>query len=192
MKNNTLFCVLAAAVVAVAAPGQAPAQTPQASTAGGWTPGGASVQLARTRDGTEMVTLGLQWYSGWRHDWWGGQLSYGTEALLGHWRVDGAGGRESYTHVALLPMLRNHFDGGRSRWFIEGGIGVSLTDNVYRSRDKQFSTAFNFVDVVGMGYHFGATRGHELGLRVIHVSNANIKKPNPGTDALSVRYAYRF
>lgn len=181
-------CVLVGALL-----GSAPAARAQTQPASAWWPGGASIQLGGSRDGTRMATLGLQWQSGWRHDWWGGQLGYSTEALLGHWRAQGPrGGREAYTHLALVPMLRNRADGGRSRWFLEGGIGVSVTDNVYRSAHKQFSTAFNFVDVIGVGYSFGAAREHELGLRLVHISNADVKKPNPGMDSLQLRYARLF
>jgi lipid A 3-O-deacylase len=63
---------------------------------------------------------------------------------------------------------------------------------VYRSQHKQVSTAFNFVDVIGVGYSFGASREHELGLRVVHVSNADIRKPNPGMDSVQLRYARVF
>jgi len=180
-----------AAVVAMLA--SAPAARAQTPPAHAWVPGGAFIQLGESRDGTRMATLGLQWQSGWRHGWWGGQLGYSTEALLGHWRAPGPrGGHETYTHLALVPMLRNRADGGRSRWFLEGGIGVSLTDNVYRGAHKQFSTTFNFVDVIGVGYSFGAAREHELGLRVVHISNADVKKPNPGMDSLQLRYARMF
>ena len=181
--------LLAAALLGCALP--ALGQTHQ--TRSPWLPGGASLQLGESRDGTQMTTLGLQWHSAWHHDWWGGQLRYSTEAQLGHWRADGLrGSTETYTHVALLPLLRNRGDGGRSRWFLEGGIGVSLTDNVYRSARKQFSTRFNFVDVIGVGYSFGAPREHELGLRVAHISNADIKKPNPGMDSVQLHYGRVF
>lgn len=192
MKHNSLPAALLAATTLATAGACAQAQTPPDARRSAWMPSGLSAQAGRTRDGTAIAVLGLQWHSGWRYDWWGGQLGYSTEAQLGHWRVDGAGGRESYTQLAVLPLLRNHFDGGRSPWFVEGGIGLTLTDNVYRSRDKQFSTAVNFLDVLGLGYRFGAAREHELGLRLAHISNANIKKPNPGTDTILVRYAYRF
>lgn len=186
MKHNNQPLILVSACLLLAT------ALPAGAQPGTWQPDGASVLAGRSRDGTAMVTLGLQWQGRWQRDWWGGQLSYSTEALLGHWRVDGLGGRESYTHVAVLPVLRNRFGGGQSPWFVEGGIGLSLTDNVYRSRDKQFSTAFNFVDMVGVGYSFGASGRHELGVRVMHVSNAAIKKPNPGTDTIHLRYALRF
>lgn len=180
-------------VVAALLGGALPAQGQTTTPTHAWLPGGVSLQLGESRDGTRMTTLGLHWHSGWRHDWWGGQLGYSTEAQLGHWRADGLrGGQETYTHMALVSLLRNRADGGRSRWFIEGGIGVSLTDNVYRSPHKQFSTRFNFVDVIGVGYSFGAARQHELGLRVVHISNADIRKPNPGMDSVQLRYARVF
>lgn len=194
-RGTAAACVLVvAALLGCALPAQGQTASGQTTpTRSPWLPGGASLQLGESRDGTQMNTLGLQWHSGWRHDWWGGQLGYSTEAQLGHWRADGVrGGHETYTWVAVLPLLRNRADGGRSRWFLEGGIGVSLTDNVYRSQHKQFSTRFNFVDVIGVGYSFGAAREHELGLRVVHVSNADIRKPNPGMDSVHLRYARLF
>lgn len=194
-RRTAAACALVAALLGCALPAQAQTGTGQATQTPGspWRPGGVSLQLGESRDGAQMTTLGLQWHSGWRHDWWGGQLGYTTEALLGHWRAAGVrAGHETYTWAAVLPLLRNRADGGRSRWFLEGGIGVSLTDNVYRSAHKQFSTRFNFVDVIGVGYSFGAAREHELGLRVVHISNADIKKPNPGMDSVQLRYARAF
>lgn len=94
--------------------------------------------------------------------------------------------------LGLVPLLRYRFGQGRSGWFIEAGIGVSLMDPIYRTSEKQFSTRFNFVDVAGVGRSFGSRRERELSLRIAHVSNADIKKPNPGENFLQLRYAVLF
>jgi len=39
---------------------------------------------------------------------------------------------------------------------------------------------------------FGAQHEQELGLYVKHVSNAGLKKPNPGETFLELRYAHAF
>jgi hypothetical protein len=93
---------------------------------------------------------------------------------------------------AAIPVVRYHFDGGDSPWFVEGGIGATITSSLYRSGDKHFSTTFNFGDHVGLGVTFGMKRQHELVLRAEHYSNAGIEHPNPGQNLLQLRYAYHF
>jgi hypothetical protein len=67
-----------------------------------------------------------------------------------------------------------------------------MTDKPYRTPAKEFGTRFNFVDTAGVGRSFGAQRKHELGLRLVHMSNAGIKEPNPGENFLQLRYAASF
>lgn len=96
------------------------------------------------------------------------------------------------TQLALVPVLRYRFEEGRSPWFVEGGIGATVTSNVYRNQDKHFSTAFNFGDHLGVGYAFGPAHKDEIVLRAEHFSNAGIKHPNPGQNFLELRYVHRF
>ena len=57
---------------------------------------------------------------------------------------------------------------------------------------KTFSTRFNFASHLGVGVRLGAQQQHEWLLRVQHVSNAGLKKPNPGENFLQLRYALHF
>jgi hypothetical protein len=93
---------------------------------------------------------------------------------------------------AAIPVVRYHFDEGDSPWFVEGGIGATITSSLYRSGGKRFSTTFNFGDHVGLGVTFGMKRQHELVLRAEHYSNAGLEHPNPGQNLLQLRYAYHF
>lgn len=52
-----------------------------------------------------------------------------------------------------------------------------------------FSTTFNFGEHLAVGRQLGATRHHEVALRVQHFSNAGIRQPNPGENLVQVRYA---
>ena len=54
------------------------------------------------------------------------------------------------------------------------------------------STAFQFADMLGVGMQFGREARSTLGLRVQHLSNLGIKKPNPGIEFLQLYYSYRF
>jgi hypothetical protein len=116
------------------------------------------------------------------------------EASASRWntRGDGPSQHGVLAQFAAIPVVRYHFAEGDSPWFVEGGIGATITSSLYRSGDKRFSTTFNFGDHVGFGYTFGMKRQHELVLRAEHYSNAGIEKPNPGQNLLQVRYAYHF
>jgi lipid A 3-O-deacylase len=115
-----------------------------------------------------------------------------TEAFLGEWSARQVGERRSFTQVGVLPLVRIRFRGGASPWFVEGGIGASVSSPVYRTANKEFSTSFNFVDVLGIGRSLDAQHRQELSLRLQHISNADIKQPNPGENFLQLRYAVAF
>lgn len=160
--------------------------------AAGLRPTGAFVEGAVAEHPAYSVTAGLLWPWSWRRDFGSMELTGLTEAYVSHWSAKGADRRQTYTQLGVVPLLRLRFDGGRSAWFIEGGIGASIMDRVYHTPDRQFSTTFNFVDVAGLGRSFGPGRRHELSLRFSHVSNAGIKQPNPGENFLQLRYAVMF
>lgn len=141
---------------------------------------------------TNTSTVGLIWPWAWRRDWGGGEASGLTEVFLSHWSARGAGGRQTFTQAGVLPLLRYGFGQGRWPWFLEGGIGISLMEPMYSTPRKHFSSPFNFVDVLGVGRSFGERRSRELSLRLSHVSNGGIRRPNPGENLLQLRYAVMF
>lgn len=155
-------------------------------------PRGAFAQGGIAEEESYSATAGVIWPWSWRHVALGGELTATTEAFVSHWSGRGVGQRESFTQLGLVPLLRYRFGEGRSAWFMEAGIGVSVMDAIYRTAGKQFSTRFNFVDVAGVGRSFGSQRRHELSLRIAHISNADIKKPNPGEEFVQLRYTALF
>lgn len=155
-------------------------------------PKGVFVEGGIAEQATYSLSAGVTWPWSWRREALGGELTASTEAYVSHWSGRGAAERESFTQLGLVPLLRYRFGRGRSDWFMEAGIGVSLMDPIYRTSEKRFSTRFNFVDVAGVGRSFGARRERELSLRIAHISNADIKKPNPGENFLQLRYAVLF
>lgn len=64
--------------------------------------------------------------------------------------------------------------------YIEASVGVNLLSRTRINNSREFSTAFQFGEFLGAGVAFGDKRQYELGLRVQHVSNGNIKFPNNG------------
>ena len=149
-------------------------------------PDGISLQASPGTHDTGMAGAAVVW------DWeW--ELLRRKELFVNHWRADAlGGGRSSFTQVGVLPTLRINLGQGRSPWFLEVGIGLSYMDRRFVTDERSFSTRFNFYDVLGAGYAFGERRRHEVGLRLVHVSNAGIKEPNPGQDFLQLRYVARF
>jgi lipid A 3-O-deacylase len=160
------------------------------ASAEGLRPAGYFVQGGVAQGRVWSATAGLVWP--WQGRLFGHQFSGITEAFVSHWDAPGAGGRSGFTQVGVAPLVRWNFGGGRSPWFAEAGIGLSAMDRHFVTPDKQFSTSFNFVDIVGAGRRFGAGGKQELSLRLQHVSNGGYRKPNPGENFLQLRYASAF
>jgi lipid A 3-O-deacylase len=157
-------------------------------------PDGIAVQVGAGDAGTNMAGVSVIW------DWnfWRIRpkttLTAHTEFMLNDWRADAVGGgQRNYLQAVLLPTLRMRFGQGGSPWFLEVGIGASFMTPRFVTPNKEFSTQWNFYDVLGTGYTFGGSDGHhELNLRWVHVSNGGVRKPNPGQDFGQVRYVHWF
>lgn len=155
--------------------------------AAGWAPDGAFAEAGFAPSSGRSVTVGAQWSWDWQARFGDTGATGFTEAYVSRWSA-----RETITQVGVVPMVRLRLKHGQSPWFMEGGIGISLTDSLYRNHGKQFSTRFNFVDVFGIGRSLDAEHRRDISLRLAHVSNANLKKPNPGENFLQLRYAAAF
>ncbi len=155
-----------------------------------WMPDQLFVRHGVARDARATV-LGAKWDLPWRLHWGErGVLSAYVEAAAGHWTSDTAGVRASAvsTQAGLTPVFRYSFSGDHG-WYVEGGVGVNVITPVYRSREKQFSTAFNFGDHAALGWRSAGARAWDWSLRVQHFSNAGIARPNPGEDFLQLQVA---
>ena len=75
--------------------------------------------------------------------------------------------------------------------YFEESVGINLLSKTQINDSRQFSTAFQFGEFLGAGVAFGEKRHYELGLRVQHVSNGNIKFPNDGLTYGSLVFQYR-
>jgi lipid A 3-O-deacylase len=183
MRSRNFLLGLATAALAAAIP----------AAAADLRPGQFFVQAGVGDKHTDSLTVGVRWPWAWRTQFIGTEVSAATEAFLSAWRApDFGGGHQTYAQLGLVPMFRLRFDQGRSPWFVEGGIGITVTNHVYRTPERQFGSAGNFINTLSVGRNFGANNAHELSLRLAHVSNAGIKKPNPGLDFVQLRYGMAF
>jgi lipid A 3-O-deacylase len=144
--------------------------------------------------GTRTLTAGLTWDMPYRWQLGAGEVSSYVEASYAYWHIQSQDrdGRSQLSQFALVPVLRYRPGDGAPPWFAEAGVGVSATSSIYRTREKRFSTSFNFGTHLAVGRSFGEHGQHEIALRIEHFSNAGIKHPNPGENFVQVRYARRF
>lgn len=156
-------------------------------------PSGAFFQFG-TAGSTRGFTSGLTWDWSRQWDFLGGKIGGYWELSLSRWSYPTMDGRSDawLGQVGVMPTFRLRGAEGTSPWFVELGVGASVTTNVYQTQRKRFSTSFNFADRIGVGRNFGATGQHEVSLRIEHYSNAGIKQPNPGENFAQLRYGYRF
>lgn len=164
-----------------------------ASPAIAWQPDRAFAQ-AGIAGSTKAYTAGLSWTWDWTQPWAGGQFGGYWETSVGRWSTrldDGRRASAWVTQIGVTPVLRWTPDG--SRMFLELGIGANFLTPIYRSRDKRFSTTFNFGDHLAIGWRFAeGSAVQEIALRVQHYSNASIRRPNPGEDFVQLRYVRSF
>ena len=105
-----------------------------------------------------------------------------VDAQLAYWRSQERPTPNPFLwDASLTPMLRwaSPAQSG-PRFFVEGGIGIHLLSHTRINNDRNFTTAFQFGELGGIGFSFGPAGEYELGVYVEHVSNADIKKPNDG------------
>jgi lipid A 3-O-deacylase len=156
-------------------------------------PSSVFVQFGDSSDAHTLVA-GAIYDTGWNPTFsWGHATSY-VELSFGRWVSDRDPAVVSSawtTQIGFTPVLRFQPTAWHG-WYAEAGIGANVLLPVFRSRDKRFSTVFNFGDHVAIGHRFGETGQNEIALRVQHFSNAGIKHPNPGENFLQLRFSHRF
>ena len=145
------------------------------------------IGVAEHRVHTEAVGVRLPWRS-----FGDGRWQLDADLSIANWSSyphDYDGARRSTLVLEATPALRMETGG---RWYATTGVGVTLANRTFHNHGRRFSTRFNFATHVGAGVWLDAARTHALELRVQHVSNASIKRPNPGEDFLQLRYLHGF
>ena len=128
------------------------------------------ISLAAGWDREEPLWQGQKWHLALRH-----------EVELGIWRIRHASDAVEFGYSPVLRLIRP-LSTHAGRLFVEGSIGVRLISNKRLSPDFGMSTAFQFSDMLGIGYQWGTEQRTTVGVRATHVSNGGIKKPNHGVN----------
>lgn len=90
--------------------------------------------------------------------------------------------------IGLSPIFRYSSPKHLTNGYFELGSGPQLLSSTIIEHENK-STLFQFGSILGFGY---SGKLLEIGYRYLHLSNANIAKPNPGTDFHSIHFAYKF
>ena len=145
----------------------------------------------------EVESIGMQWMlpvwyrTGWS-GWGGWRLTAHPEVQLNRHRRNSdelyQGG--AFAVARLSPARTGVYP------YLEAGIGVNLISSDHFG-PRRLSTHFQFGELVGVGLAWGAAEPGgsgeiSFGVRFSHYSNARIKTPNDGVEALQFALGYRF
>jgi len=152
-----------------------------------WAADGVSVEVGRGDENSELARAALQWK--WQKKWFadtGWEVSGYWEASLGAWTTD-----KTLIDFGFTPVFRlQRLDG--SGPYVEAAIGFHLLSDLSITRTRLFGSHFQFGDHLGAGWRFGPRGRNDIGLRLQHLSNGGIRRPNPGINFLVLRLAYHF
>lgn len=142
--------------------------------------------LGRTGDSTTVYRIGTQvdFGSRWLQSRTGHLGAY-WDAAYTYWEGDETAANHS---LSFSPVFVYEFTGERFRPYIEAGIGIAAFSGT-EVEDNQLGSSFQFEDRLGIGVRFA---DEELGLRLIHYSNAGLKQPNGGVETYTLHYRFRF
>ncbi|MGA7801829.1 MAG: acyloxyacyl hydrolase [Gammaproteobacteria bacterium] len=154
--------------------------------------GGSAIHA---RAHVSLVRVALQQH--WRRHW----LNAGNWYLTGYWELGvsywyGRAGNTGIDHldaVDFRPVLRRQSAAHSEplEFYLEAGVGPALLSST-QIEGRRFSTAFQFGSHVGIGMRFGPEHRYELAYRLMHYSNADIKKPNHGITFNVLQLGARF
>ncbi|MGE5090475.1 MAG: acyloxyacyl hydrolase [Candidatus Levyibacteriota bacterium] len=144
---------------------------------------------------TVIVGVATQWMAASPlHEGATWALHYGAEfdLLNMHARQARKYGASNIAAVGATPLLRVDWPRGDHVNFVDVGVGGHLLSHTSLQGGPNFGSAFQFGEWIGAGIRFGRGEAHELGLRLEHLSNADIKRPNDGITFVALRAAWRF
>ena len=143
----------------------------------------------------DVARVGLQW--DWDKQWF---AAHGWH-LGGYWdaSVGVLHGRSAspinndVADISFTPTFRyQQADLTALAPYIDFGVGAHLWSRTTITTDKRSGTALQFGSHVGVGLRFGRHGIYDLGYRFQHISNASIKRPNPGITIHLLRFQIHF
>lgn len=150
-----------------------------------------SASAAKGQKGVSKYGVILAWNRPaplWQGQRW--QLLLRHEGELAAWRVTRASDLLELGYSPVFRLQRPLAGGGA--FFVEGAIGVRALSHTRIAPDRSMGSALHFSDMLGLGWQWGPQGRSSAGVRVQHLSNGGLKKPNPGMDFTQIYYSHRF
>jgi lipid A 3-O-deacylase len=142
---------------------------------------------------TSKVDLGFVWdpnLTWWQMGDW--HFSLVGEAHAAWWNTGEGNVNRNIGEFGVTPVVRFIKGSGWIRPYLEAGIGVRVLTHARQSTNFTMSSAFQFADMVGVGFGLGEKQHYQVGYRFQHLSNASIKEPNPGINFQQIYVQYNF
>ncbi|WP_372865776.1 acyloxyacyl hydrolase [Pseudomonas sp.] len=142
--------------------------------------------VGSTDESTMIYRVGAQF--DFNHRWMDsatGHLGGYWDAGYTYWEGDKTANNHS---LSFSPVFVYEFSGVNVRPYIEAGVGVAFFSHT-ELEGSNLGSSFQFEDRLGLGLRFAA---QEVGLRVLHYSNAGLKEPNNGIEAYTLHYRLSF
>ena len=162
-----------------------------------WALDGVSFELGAGNESTEIWRVGVQWK--WQRRWFAERawtLGAYWDLQAGRWRGPLRRGQllaGNQWDIAITPVFRlERAERSALVPYAEAAIGFHMISDLRINFRRSFSTHFQYGDHVGAGVRFGGRHRWDAGLRLQHLSNGGIAKPNPGINFLQLRLAYHF
>ena len=117
------------------------------------------------------------------------------ETSVGYWDGDVVlrkGGNDKIVAMTTGPLFRWQFEPrniNKPSVYLEIGVAASWLSDTNIS-GRRLSTHFQFEDKGAVGLCFGQNQQYDMGIRVIHYSNASIKRPNNGVNMMLLSVGY--
>jgi lipid A 3-O-deacylase len=157
---------------------------------------GVSVEIGFGDENTETIRGGLQW--NWQRRWFAERswtLGAYWDLQIGRWSGPLRPGQQqqSVWDIGITPVFRlERAERTRVVPYFEAGIGFHLLSDLRINSKRVFSTHFQYGDHLAAGVRFGDGHTHDLSLRLQHLSNGGLARPNPGINFLQLRIARHF
>ena len=157
---------------------------------------GAALDLGVGNEDTELLRAGLQW--NWKKRWFTERswtLGAYWDLQVGRWSGPIRPGKpdETVWDIGITPVFRlERAERTRVIPYFEAGIGFHMLSDLRVSSGRIFSTHFQYGDHLGVGVRFGDNHRYDGSLRLQHLSNGGLARPNPGINFIQLRLAYHF
>lgn len=115
-----------------------------------------------------------------------GRLELFAELGAAYWTADGSRYPSDAWQFSVIPMLRWTVG---ERYYLQAGVGPTVFNRT-RFAGERIGSAFQFGSHLELGAFISSSS--RLGLRVSHVSNAGLERPNPGLEIVQLIYIFQY